>query len=38
MNSSHDQLVSDAECDEIFVHTNIYRHTPTANLFYKTFA
>ena len=37
MHSSLDQLASDAEGDEIFVHTNIYRHTPTANLFHKAF-
>jgi hypothetical protein len=35
MHSSLDQLASDAEGDEIFVHAHIYRHTPTANLFHK---
>ena len=35
MHSSLDQLASDAEGDEIFVHTHIYRHTPKANLFHK---
>ena len=37
MHSSLDQLASDAEGDEVFVHTYIYRHTPTANLFHKAF-
>ena len=37
MHSSLDQLASDAEGNEIFVHTHIYRHTPTANLFHKAF-
>ena len=37
MHSSLDQLASDAEGDEIFVHTHIYRHTPVANLFHKAF-
>jgi hypothetical protein len=37
MHSSLDQLASDAEVDEIFVHAHIYRHTPTANLFHKAF-
>ena len=37
MHSSLDQLASDAEGDEIFVHAHIYRHTPTANLFHKAF-
>ena len=35
MHSSLDQLALYAEGDEVFVHTHIYRHTPTANLFYK---
>ena len=37
MHSSLNQLASDAEGDEIFVHTHIYRHTPTTNLFHKAF-
>ena len=37
MHSSLDQLASDAEGDEIFVHTHIDRHTPTTNLFHKAF-
>ena len=37
MHSSLDQLASDAEGDEVFVHTHIYRHAPMANLFHKAF-
>ena len=37
MHSSLDQLASDAEGDEVFFHTYIYRHTPTTNLFHKAF-
>ena len=33
-----DELALDAEGDEIFVHTHIYRHTPMADLFHKSFA
>ena len=35
MHSSLDQLASDAEGDEVFVHTYIYRHAPRAVLFCK---
>ena len=38
MHSSLDQLPVDAEGDEVFVHTHIYRHTPTTNLFHKASA
>ena len=37
MHSSLDQLASDAEGDEVFVHTNIYRHAPRVVLFHKAF-
>lgn len=35
MHSSLDQLASDAEGDEVFVHTHIYRHAPRVFLFHK---
>ena len=35
MHSSLDQLASDAEGDEVFVHTFIYRHAPRGVLFHK---
>ena len=37
MHSSLDQLASDAEGDEVFVHTHIYRHAPRVVLFHKAF-
>ena len=37
MHNSLDQLASDAEGEEVFVHTHIYRHTPKGNLFHKAF-
>ena len=35
MHNSLDQLASDAEGDEVFVHTYIYRHAPRVVLFHK---
>lgn len=35
MHSRLDQLPVDAEGDEIFVHTHIYRHAPRVVLFHK---
>ena len=35
MHSSLDQLASDEEGDEVFVHTHIYRHSPRVVLFHK---
>ena len=38
MHSRLDQLPVDAEGDEVFVHTYIYRHAPRVVLFYKASA
>ena len=38
MHSRLDQLASNAEGDEVFVHTRIYRHAPRVVLFHKASA